>query len=76
MLLKDKPVDPSADNNCALRMAIQLECPKLVWMLFRDGRIDPGSKEQYNLDNSILTTWIIGSLRKVEIVLEIRVATL
>ncbi len=43
LLLKDPRVDPSSNNNYAIRKASKNGCVKMVGLLLQDSRVDPPS---------------------------------
>lgn len=54
ILLQDPRIDPSADNNIAIRIASASGYSKLVKLLLADGRIDPSANESEAFRNAVL----------------------
>jgi ankyrin repeat protein len=48
MVLKDKKIDPSADNNRPIKIAAQFGNEEVVKMLLKDKRVDPSDKDLIN----------------------------
>ena len=66
LLLKDSRVDPSAQNNYAIRFAVKNEHEKMVKLLLKDPRVDPSAR--YN--EAIVTVAKNGNEKIVELLLK------